>query len=195
MDQPDAGKTCSASASVFFCRGSRRLQTTTSDNLVHGRVARSLTLTNHRISSDDTSTNPSTVNIRIRPIRSRKRELRRTRRTLHTIHILHSSRTLGRILCKHARASLRLPLPDPSATILEIALSYKILRDVRSFNSALPDASMDLGPRSHSRPRLCDFPLQRDPQTRPHGIYHCNHRSWYPSRPGQELDLRHASGR
>src|SRR5437879_13303218 len=112
MDQPDASKTRSTGAPVLFCRGSRRLQTTTPSNIVLGRVARSLTLTNHRVPADDTSTTPSTVNIRLRPIRSRKRELRRTRRALHTNHILHSRQTLRRILRQHARTGLRVPLPD-----------------------------------------------------------------------------------
>src|SRR5438132_13547688 len=101
MDQPDAGETSSAGAPVFFCRGSRRRQTPTLGVLVHGRVARSLTLTNHRVSAHDTSTTPGTVHIHLRPVRSRKRELRRIDRTLHTINILSSSRTLGSILRKH----------------------------------------------------------------------------------------------
>src|SRR5438105_4283163 len=133
MDQPDAGETSSAGAPVRVCRGSRRLQTTTLSSPVHGRVARSLTLTTHRVSAYDTRAPPIIVNIRVRPVRSRKRQLRRTDRTLHTIHIPSSCRTLGWILRKHARARLRLSLPDPPPTILEIALSNKILCDVRSF--------------------------------------------------------------
>src|SRR5438105_4507625 len=162
MDQPDAVETNSPSAPVLFCRGSRRLQTTTIDNLVHGRVARSLTLTNHRVSADDTSTTPSTIIIRVRPVRSGKRESRGIDRALHTIHILHSSRTLGRILRKHARASLRLSLPHPSPTILEVALSNKIRCDVRSFHCALSDASLDLGPHSHRGSSLRSLALERD---------------------------------
>src|SRR2546428_6823171 len=106
MDQPDAAETNSPSASELVCRRPRRLQTTTIDNLVHGRIAGSLTLTNHRVSANAASTTPSTVNVRLRPVRPGKREPRRTDRTLHTIHILPTSRTLGRILRKHARASL-----------------------------------------------------------------------------------------
>src|SRR5437660_9873165 len=106
MDQPDARKTCSASAPVLVRRRPRRLQTTTPSNIVHGRVARSLTLTNHRVSANAASTTPSTLNVRLRPVRPGKRELRRAHGTLHTIHILSSTRPLGRILRKHGRPSL-----------------------------------------------------------------------------------------
>src|SRR5213595_2852162 len=142
MDQPDAVETNSPSAPVLVCRRPRWLQTTTPRTPVHGRVARSLTLTNHRVSANVASTATSTVNVRLRPVRPGKPKLRRINRTLYTIHILHSSRTLGRILRKHARASLRVPLPDRSLAILKIALSNEILCDVRSFCRALPDASM-----------------------------------------------------
>src|SRR5439155_5292095 len=161
MDQPDAVETNSPSAPILVRRRTRRLQTTTIDNLVHGRVARSLTLTNHRVSTNAASTTTSTVNIRLRPVRPGKHELRGTDRTVHIILILSSRRTLGRILRKHGRPSLRLSLPYPPPVILEIALRNKICCDVRSVSCALPDASLDLGPHSHSRPRLCDFHLQR----------------------------------
>src|SRR5205814_1535784 len=149
MDQPDAVETNSPSAPVLVCRGSRRLQTTTPRTPVHGRVARSLTLTNHRVPADDTSTTPSTVNIRVRPVRSPKCELRRPHCALHTIRILYSSRTLGRLLCQHACTDLRLSLPHPPPTILKVALSNKILCDVRSLSRALPNTPLDLGPHSH----------------------------------------------
>src|SRR5437016_2454616 len=161
MDQPDARKTCSARAPVLVRRGSRWLQTTTPRTPVHGRVARSLTLTNHRVSANAASTTTSTVNVRLRPVRPGKREPRRTDRTLHTIHILHSSRTLGRILRKHARASLRLSLPDPPPTILKEALRNKIRCDVRSVSRALPDTSLDLGPHSHHGASLRTLALER----------------------------------
>src|SRR2546428_257099 len=122
MDQPDARKTSSTGATVLVRRRPRRLQTTTPSNIVHGRVARSLTLTSHRVSADDTSTTPSTVNIRVRPVRSPKCELRRPHCALHTIRILYSSRTLGRLLCQHACTDLRLSLPHPPPTILKVAL-------------------------------------------------------------------------
>src|SRR5207302_2531085 len=122
MDQPDARKTCSASAPVLVRRRPRRLQTTTPSNIVHGRVARSLTLTNHRVSANAASTTTSTLNIRLRPVRPGKHELRRTDRTVHTIHILSSSRTLGRILRKHDGADIRLSLHDTPSAFLEIAL-------------------------------------------------------------------------
>src|SRR5438876_12143380 len=167
MDQPDAVETNSPSAPVLFCRRPRRLQTTTIDNLVHGRVARSLTLTNNRVSANAASTTTSTVNVRLRPVRPGKREPRRTDRTLHTIHILHSSRTMGRILRKHARASLRLSLPDPPPTILEVALSPKILWHVRSVSRALPNTSLDLGPHSHNSPGFYTHSLERDTPLNP----------------------------
>src|SRR5205807_7255909 len=131
MDQPDAGETNCPSAPVLVCRRTRRLQTTTIDSLVHGRVARSLTLTNHRVSANAASTTTSTLNIRLRPVRPGKRELRRTNRTLHTIHILSSSRTLGRILRRHGRPSLGISLPHLPPTLLEIALRNKVRCDVR----------------------------------------------------------------
>src|SRR5947207_13902521 len=119
MDQPDASKTSSTGAPVLVRRRPRRLQTTTIDSLVHGRVARSLILTNHRVSANAASTTPSTVNVRVRPVRPGKREPRRTDRTLHTFLVLSSCRTLGRILRKHTRACLRISLPDRSLAILE----------------------------------------------------------------------------
>src|SRR5437667_4424102 len=122
MDQPDVVETNSPSVPVLVCRGSRWLQTTTPRTPVHGRVARSLTLTDHRVPADDTSTTPSTVNIHLRPVRTGKREPRRTDRTVHTIHILSSSRTLGRILRKHDGADIRLSLHDTPSAFLEIAL-------------------------------------------------------------------------
>src|SRR5256885_11277853 len=127
MDQPDAVETSSTGAPVLVRRRPRRLQTTTFDSLVHGRIAGSLTLTNHRVSANVASTTTSTVNVRLRPVRPGKPKLRRINRTLHTIHILHSSRTLGRILRKHGRARLRVPLPDHSLAILKISLSNEIL--------------------------------------------------------------------
>src|SRR5438552_13271013 len=162
MDQPDAVETNSPSAPVLVRRRPRRLQTTTIDSLVHGRVARSLTLTNHRVSANAASTTLSTVNIRLRPVRPRKREPRRTNRTLHTILILSTRRTLGRILRKHTRASLRLPLPDRSLALLEIALSNKIRCDVRPLSRALPNTSLDLGPHSHRGASLRILALERD---------------------------------
>src|SRR5437899_6173179 len=126
MDQPDAVETGSPSAPILVRRRTRRLQTTTPRTPVHGRLARSLTLTNHRVSANAASTTTSTLNVRLRPVRTGKHELRRTDRTLHTIHILHSSRTLGRILRKHARASLRISLPYPPPTLLKEALRNKI---------------------------------------------------------------------
>src|SRR5438132_2791363 len=162
MDQPDAVETNCPSAPILVCRRPRRLQTTTIDNLVHGRVARSLTLTNHRVSANAASTTPSTVDVRLRPVRPGKRELRRTDRTLHTLLILSTRRTLGRILRKHARASLRLPLPYPPPTILEIALRNKIRCDVRSLSRALPNTSMDLGPHRRNSPSVHTHSLERD---------------------------------
>src|SRR5438552_4585678 len=149
MDQPDAVETNSPSAPVLVRRRPRRLQTTTIDNLVHGRLARSLTLTNHRVPADDTSTTPSTVNVRLRPVRPGKREPRRTNRTVHTIHILSPHRTLGRILRKHGRPSLRVFLPDTTLTLLQVTLNSKVLCDARSLSRALPYPSMDLGPHSY----------------------------------------------
>src|SRR5439155_26072553 len=175
MDQPDAGETNSPSAPVLVCRRPRRLQTTTIDNLVHGRVARSLTLTNHRVSANVASTATGTVNVRLCSVRPGKRELRRTDRTLHTIHILHSSRTLGRILRKHARASLRLSLPHPPPTILKEALRNKIRCDVRSVSRALPNTSLDLGPHSHNSPSVHTHSLERDTRLSPPKI-----NSWNP---------------
>src|SRR5437870_2512821 len=190
MDQPDASKTRSTGATVFICRGSRRVQTSSSSTFIHGRVARSLTLTNHRVPADDTSTTPSTVSIRLRPLRSRKRQLRWTNRTVHTIHILHSSRTLGRILRKHARASLRLSLPDHPPTILKVALSNKILCDVRSLNSALPNTSLDLGPHSHRGSSLRTLALERDTPLNPPQINSWNPHRWRSSRCPEEHYVR-----
>src|SRR5439155_19573644 len=98
MDQPDARKTSSTGATVLVRRRPRRLQTTTPSNIVHGRVARSLTLTNHRVAANVASTATTTVNVRLRPVRTGKPKLGRINRILHTIHIQHSSRTLGLIL-------------------------------------------------------------------------------------------------
>src|SRR5438876_4916362 len=162
MDQPDAVETNSPSAPVLVRRRPRWLQTTTPSNIVHGRVARSLTLTNHRVSANAASTTTSTVNVRLRPVRPGKRERRRTDRTLHTIHILSTRRTLGRILRKHARASLRLSLPYPPPTLLEIALRNKIRCDVRSLSRALPNTPLDLGPHSHRGASLRTLDLERD---------------------------------
>src|SRR5947208_14952956 len=139
MDQPDAVETNAPSAPVLVCRRPRWLQTTTPRTPVHGRVARSLTLRNHRVSANVARTTTSTVNVRLRPVRPGKRELRRTDRTLRTILILSLCRTLGRILRKHARASLRISLPYPAPTLLEIALRNKIRCDVRSVSRALPN--------------------------------------------------------
>src|SRR5437667_11399366 len=190
MDQPDAGETRSAGATVFFCRRSRWLQTTTPRTPVHGRVARSLTLTNHRVSANAASTTTSTVNVRLRPVRTGKREPRRTDRTLHTIHILHSSRTLGRILRKHARASLRLSLPDPTPTILKVALSPKIQRDVRSLNSALPYPSLHLAPHSHTSPSRHTPSLERDTPLSPPQINSWNPHRWHISGCPEDHYLR-----
>src|SRR5438552_18775662 len=152
MDQPDAFETNSPSAPILVCRRTRRLQTTTRSNIVHGRVAGSLALTNHRVSANVASTTTSTVNIHLRPVRTGKREPRRTDRTVHTALVLSTRRTLGRILRKHGRPSLRLHLPDRSLAILEIALRNKIRGDVRSVSRALPNTSLDLGPHSHTSP-------------------------------------------
>src|SRR5438132_1082672 len=190
MDQPDARKTCSARAPVLVRRGSRWLQTTTPRTPVHGRVARSLTLTNHRVSANAASTTTSTVNVRLRPVRPGKREPRRTDRTLHTIHILHSSRTLGRILRKHARASLRLSLPDPPPTLLEIALRNKVRCDVRPLSRALPNTSLDLGPHSHNSPGVHTYTLERDTPLSPPQINSWNPHRWRSSRCSEEHCLR-----
>src|SRR5947207_15383016 len=132
MDQPDAVETNSPSAPVLVFRRPRRLQTTTIDNLVHGRIAGSLTLTNHRVSANAASTTPTIVVLRFRPVRPGKRESCGADRIVRTIHVLHSSRTLGRILRKHARASLPLPLPDGSLAILVNALRNKLRHNLRS---------------------------------------------------------------
>src|SRR5205807_10051633 len=129
----------------------------------------------HRVSANAASTTTGTVNIRLRPVRPGKRELRRTDRTLHTILILSTSRTLGRILRKHARASLRLPLPDRSLAILEIALRNKIRCDVRSVGRALPNTSLDLGPHSCNSPSVHTHSLERDTPLSPPKI-----NSWNP---------------
>src|SRR5438876_8507715 len=190
MDQPDAVETNSPSAPVLFCRRPRRLQTTTSDNLVHGRIAGSFTLTNHRVSANAASTTTSTVNVRLRPVRPGKRERRRTDRTLHTIHILSTRRTLGRILRKHARASLRLSLPYPPPTLLEIALRNKIRCDVSSVSRALPNTSMDLGPHSHNSPSVHTHTLERDTPLSPPQINSWNPHCWRSTRSPEEHDIR-----
>src|SRR2546423_12187230 len=160
MDQPDAVETNSPNAPVLVRRRPRWLQTITFDSLVHGRLARSLTLTNHRVSANAASTTPSTVNVRLRPVRPGKRELCRTDRTVHTIHILSARRTLGRILRKHSRPSLRISLPHPPPTLLEIALRNKVRCDVRSVSRALPNTSLDLGPHSHNSPGVHTHTLE-----------------------------------
>src|SRR5437016_1893899 len=190
MDQRDAVETNSPSTPVLVRRRPRRLQTTTIDNLVHGRVAGSLTLTNHRVSANVASTTPSTVNIRLRPVRPGKRELCRTDRTLHTILILSSCRTLGRILRKHGRPSLRISLPYRSPTLLEIALRNKVRCDVRSVSCALPDASMDLGPHSHNSPSVHTYTLERDTPLNPPQINSWNPHRWRSSRCPEEHYLR-----
>src|SRR3989475_8564408 len=190
MDQPDAVETNCPSAPILVCRRSRRLQTTTIDNLVHGRVARSLTLTNHRVSANAASTTTSTLNIRLRPVRPGKHELRGTDRTVHIILILSTRRTLGRILRKHGRPSLRLSLPDRSIAILEIALRSKVRCDVRSLNSALPNTSMDLGPHSHNSPSVHTHTLERDTALSPPRINSWDPRCWRSSRCPEEHYLR-----
>src|SRR5439155_4619079 len=190
MDQPDAVETNCPSAPVLVCPRTRRLQTTTSDRLVHGRVAGSLTLTNHRVFANAASTTTSTVNVRLRPVRPGKRERRRTNRAVHTILILSSCRTLGRILRQHGRPSLRLPLPDRSLAILEIALRNKIRCDVRFVSRALPDASMDLGPHSHNSPSVHTHTLERDTSHDPPQINSWNPHRWRSSRCPEEHYLR-----
>src|SRR2546427_8811577 len=195
MDQPDAVETNCPSAPILVCRRTRRLQTTTIDNLVHGRIARSLTLTNHRVSANAASTTTSTLNVRLRPVRTGKREPRRTDRTLHTIHILHSSRTLGRILRKHARASLRLFLPDPPPTILKEALRNKIRCDVRPLSRALPNTSLDLGPHSHRGASLRILALERDTPADSPKVNRRNRHRWRRAGRPEEHPLRHPDRR
>src|SRR5207302_5450907 len=195
MDQPDAVETNSPSAQVLVRRRTRRLQTTTIDNFVHGRVARSLTLTNHRVSANAVSTTTSTLNVRLRPVRPGKRELRRTDRTLHTILILSTRRTLGRILRKHGRPSLRLPLPDRSLAILEIALRNKVRCDVRSVSCTLPNTSMDLGPHSHRRASLRALALARDTSADSPKVNSRNRHRWHSSGCPEEHPLRHPDRR
>src|SRR5438552_13445740 len=177
MDQPDAFETNSQSAPVLVRRGSRRLQTTTPSSIVHGRVARSLTLTNHRVSANVASTTTSTLNVRLRPVRTGKRELRRTDRTLHTILVLSTRRTLGRILRKHGRPSLRISLPYPPPTLLEIALRNKVRCYVHSVSRALPNTSLDLGPHRRNSPSVHTHTLERDTPLNPRQI-----NSWNPDR-------------
>src|SRR5438552_3943825 len=193
MDQPDAVETNSPSAPVLFCRRPRRLQTTTIDNLVHGRVARSLTLTNNRVSANAASTTTGTVNIRLRPVRPGKCEPRRTDRTLHTILILSARRTLGRILRKHGRARLRVPLPDRSLAILEIALRNKVRCDARSVSCALPNTSMDLGPHSHNSPSVHTHALERDTPADSPKVNRRNRHRWRSPRCPEEHYLRDPS--
>src|SRR5437016_6586254 len=181
MDQPDAVETNSPSAPVLVRRRPRRLQTTTIDSLVHGRVAGSLTLRNHRVSANAASTATSTVSVRLRPVRPGKRELRRTSSTVHTFHILSSCRTLGRILRKHARPSLRISLPHPPPTLLEIALRNKIRCDVRSVSRALPNTSLDLGPHNHNSPSVHTHSLERDKPLSPPKINSWNPHCWRSS--------------
>src|SRR5438552_5237364 len=190
MDQPDAVETNCPSAPVLIRRRPRWLQTTTVDNPVHGRVARSLTLTNHRVSTNAASTTTNTVNIHLRPVRTGKREPRRTDRTLHTIHILSARRTLGRILRKHARASLCISLPYAPPTLLEIALRNKIRCDVRSVSRTLPNTSMDLGPHSHNSPSVHTHTLERDTPLNPPQINSWNPHCWRSSRCPEEHYLR-----
>src|SRR5438876_11305669 len=195
MDQPDAVETNSPSAPVLVRRRPRWLQTTTPSNIVHGRVARSLTLTNHRVSANAASTTTGTVNIRLRPVRPGKRELRRTDRTLHTILILSTRRTLGRILRKHGRPSLRLPPPDRSLAILEIALRNKVRCDVRSVGRALPNTSLDLGPHSHRGASLRALALERDTPHDPPKVNSRNRHRWRRAGRPEEHPLRHPDRR
>src|SRR5207245_2288375 len=95
-------------------------------------------------------------------IRSRKPELRRTHRTLRTTHILSLRRTLGRILCEHARTGLRVSLPDTTLTLLQVTLNSKVLCDVRSLSRALPYPSLDLGPHSYGVSSVRSVSLERD---------------------------------
>src|SRR5467141_1081333 len=195
MDHSDARETSSTSAAVFFCRGPRRLQTSPPGSSVHGLITRSLAFTSHRVSADSPSASLSIVIIRLRPLRSWKRELRRIDRTVRTILVLYSRRTLGRILRKHASASLRLSLPNPTLTILEIAFSSKILRDVRSFNRALPNTPLDLGPDCHNVPGIRALDLERNTPLNPSEINSWNHpRRRSPGRP-EEHHLRHPHSR
>src|SRR5438128_7732614 len=175
MDQPDACETRSAGAPVLVRRRPRRLQTTTIDNLVHGRIAGSLTLTNHRVSANVASTTPSTLNIHLRPVRSWKHELRRADGNIHTIHILSPRRTLGRILRKHARTGLRVSLPDTTLTLLQVTLNSKVLCDARSLSRALPNTPLDLGPHSHNRTRIRALDLERNTPLNPPEINSWNH--------------------
>src|SRR5467141_1717824 len=188
MDHSDARETSSTSAAVFFCRGPRRLQTSPPGSSVHGLITRSLAFTSHRVSADSPSASLSIVIIRLRPLRSWKRELRRIDRTVRTILVLYSRRTLGRILRKRASASLRLSLPNPTLTILEIALSSKILRDVRSFNRALPNTPLDLGPHSYNIPSVHTHTLERDTPLNPPKVNNWNRHHW--SSPGRSEEHR-----
>src|SRR5438552_15540103 len=195
MDQPDAFETNSQSAPVLVRRGSRRLQTTTPSSIVHGRVARSLTLTNHRVSANVASTTTSTLNVRLRPVRTGKRELRRTDRTLHTILVLSTRRTLGRILRKHGRPSLRISLPYPPPTLLEIALRNKVRCDVRSVSCTLPITSMYLGPHSHRGASLRALALERDTPADSPKVNSRNRHRWHSSGCPEEHPLRHPDRR
>src|SRR5438876_827854 len=190
MDQPYAVETNCPSAPILVCRRSRRLQTTTIDNLVHGRIAGSLTLTNHRVSANAASTTTSTLNIRLRPVRPGKRERRRTSRTVHTVLVLSARWTLGRILRKHGRACFRISLPYRSLAILEIALRNKIRCDVRSVSRALPNTSLDLGPHSHNSPSVHTHTLERDTALSPPKINSRNPHCWRSSRCPEEHCLR-----
>src|SRR5439155_4396587 len=191
MDQPDAVETNSPSAPVLVRRRPRRLQTTTIDNLVHGRIAGSLTLTNHRVSANAASTTPSTLNVRLPPVRPGKRELRRAHGTLNTIHILSLCRTLGRILRNHARASLRLSLPYPPPTLLKEALRNKIRCDVRPLSRALPNPSLDLGPHSHRGASLRILALERDTSHNSPKVNRRNRHRWRRAGRPEEHSLRH----
>src|SRR5712664_2014866 len=195
MDHPVACETCCAGAPIRVRRRPRRLQTPAPSSIVHGRVARTLTLTSHRLSANDLGATPSMVNICVRQIRPRKRELRRTDSTLHTSLILSSCRTLGRILRKHASASLRLSLPNPTLTILKVPLSHKVLRDVRSFGCALPHASLDLGPHSHNIPSVRTYTVERDTPLDPSQIYGWNRNGGSSSGRREEHHLRNPNSR
>src|SRR5438132_10623264 len=191
MDQPDACETRSAGAPVLVRRRPRRLQTTTIDNLVHGRIAGSLTLTNHRVSANVASTTPSTLNIHLRPVRSWKHELRRADGNIHTIHILSPRRTLGRILRKHARTGLRVSLPDTTLTLLQVTLNSKVLCDARSLSRALPYPSMDVGPHSHRGASLRTLALERDTPHDPPKVNSRNRNRGLSAGRPEEHPLRH----
>src|SRR5439155_20986761 len=108
----------------------------------------------------------------------------------HTFHILSSCRTLRRILRKHARPSLRISLPYPPPTLLEIALRNKIRCDVRSDSRALPDTSMDLGPHRRNSPSVHTHSLEGDTPLNSPKINSWNPHCWRSSRCPEEHDIR-----